>query len=41
MEKVGSAKELIDETMNGENIPYHEVVQVVSVQCNLVDNHTQ
>ena len=31
-------KKKIDKTKNGENIPSLEVVEVVLVQCNLVDN---
>ena len=34
-----NAKKLIDKTKNG-NIPSLEVVEVVLVQCNLVDNKT-
>ena len=34
----GSTKKLIDKTKNGENVPRLEVVEVVLVQCNLVDN---
>ena len=34
----GSTKKLIDKTRNGEKIPSLEVVEVVLVQCNLVDN---
>ena len=37
----GSTKRLIDKTKNGENIPNLEVVEVVSVQCDLVDNQYQ
>ena len=37
----GSTKKLIDKTKNGENIPRLEVVEVVLVQCNLVDNQYQ
>ena len=37
----GSRKKLIDETKNGENMPSLEVVEVVLVQCNLVDNKYQ
>ena len=35
------AKNLIDKTKNGENAPSLEVVEVVLVQCNLVDNRYQ
>ena len=34
-------KNLIDKTTNGENVPRLEVVEVVSVECNLVDNQYQ
>ena len=37
----GSTKKLIDKTKNGENVPSLEVVEVVLVQCNLVDNQYQ
>ena len=37
----GSTKKLIDKTKNGENVPSLEVGEVVSIQCNLVDNHYQ
>ena len=37
----GSIKKLIDKTKNGENIPSLQVVEVVLVQCNLVDNQYQ
>ena len=33
-----SAKKLIDKTENGEKVPSLEVVEVVSTQCNFVDN---
>ena len=33
----GSRKKIIDNTKNGENIWSLEVVEVVLVQCNLVD----
>ena len=33
-----STKTLIDKTKNGEKVPSLEVVEVVLVQCNLVDN---
>ena len=35
----GSTKKLIDETKNGENVPSLQVIEVVLVQCNLVDRH--
>ena len=34
----GSAKILLDKTKNREKVPIPEVVEVVLVQCNLVDN---
>ena len=34
-------KKLIDKTKNGKNRPKLEVVEVVLVQCNLVDNQYQ
>ena len=37
----GSTKKLIDKTKNGEKIPSLEVVEVVLIQCNLVDNQYQ
>ena len=36
----GSTK-LLEKTKNGEKVPYLEVVEVVLVQCNLVDNQYQ
>ena len=38
---LGSEKKLIDKTKNGENGPSLKVVEVVLVQCNLVDNQCQ
>ena len=37
----GSTKKLIDKTKNVENVPSLQVVEVVLVQCNLVDNQYQ
>ena len=37
----GSTKKLIDKTRSGENVPSLEVVEVVLVQCNLVDSQYQ
>ena len=34
-------KKLIDKTKNGKNRPKLEIVEVVLVQCNLVDNQYQ
>ena len=36
-----STKKIIDKAKNGENKPSLEVVEVVLVQCNLVDNQYQ
>ena len=41
MKLFASAKKLIDKTKNGENVPSLEVVEVVLVQCHLVDNQYQ
>ena len=41
MNLFGSSKKSIEETKNGENLPRHEVVEVVLVQCNLRDNQYQ
>ena len=38
MKLFGSTKKLIDKTKTGENEPSLEVIEVVLVQCNLVDN---
>ena len=38
MNLFGSTKNLIENTKNGENVPSLEFVEVVLVQCNLVDN---
>ena len=38
---VFKTKKLIDKTKNGENVPSLEVVEVVLVQCNLIDNSYQ
>ena len=37
----GSTKKLIDKTKNEEKVPSLEVVEVLLVQCNLVDNQYQ
>ena len=34
----GSTKKLMDKTKNGEKVPSLEVVEIVLIQCNLVDN---
>ena len=36
-----STKKLIDKAKNGDNLPSLELVEVVFVQCNLVDNQYQ
>ena len=41
MKLFGCAKKLIDKTKNGKKVPSFEVVEVVLVQCNLVDNQYQ
>ena len=43
MKLFGSTKKLIDKTKNGEKVPLPsiEVVEVVLVQCNLVDKQYQ
>ena len=41
MKLFGSTKRLIDKTKDGQNVPSLEVVDVVLVQCNLVDNQSQ
>ena len=41
MKLFGTTKTLIDKTKNNENVPSFEVVEVVLVQCNLVDNQYQ
>ena len=38
---MAAQKELIDKTKNVEKVPSLEVVEVVLVQCNLVDNQYQ
>ena len=41
MKFFGSTKKLIDRTKNGKHVPSIKVFEVVSVQCNLVDNSYQ
>ena len=41
MKLFGSTKKLMDKTKNVENVPSLQVVEVVLVQCNLVDNQYQ
>ena len=40
-ELFGSKNELIGKTKNRENVPNLEVVEVVLVECNLIDNQYQ
>ena len=37
----GSARKVIEETKNGENVPILKLVDIVLVQCNLVNNQYQ
>ena len=41
MKLFGATKKLIDKKSNVEEIPSFKVVEVVLVQCNLVDNKYQ
>ena len=41
MKIFGSTKNLISKTRNDKNMPSLKVVEVVLVQCNLVDNQYQ
>ena len=41
MKLFGSTKKLINKTKKGGKVPSLEVVQVVLVQCNLLDNQYQ
>ena len=41
MKLFGSTKKLINKTKNGEKVPSFEGVEVVLVQCNLVNNQYQ
>ena len=41
MKLFGSTKKSIDKTKNWEKVPTHEVVEIVWVECNLVDNQYQ
>ena len=38
MKLFGSTKKFMEKTKNGKNVPSLEMVEVVLVQCNLVDN---
>ena len=41
MNLFGSKKNLIEKTKNGENLASLDVVEVVLVECNLIDNRYQ
>ena len=41
MKLLGSTKNVVDKDKNGGNIPKLESVEVVLVQCNLVENDYQ
>ena len=41
MKLFGSTKKLIEKTKNGEDVPSLEIVEVVLIQCSLVDNQCQ
>ena len=41
MKLFGSTKTIIDKTKYCENVPTLEVIEVVLVQCNLVNNQFQ
>ena len=41
MKLLGSPKKIIDKTKNEGSVPSLEVVEMVLVQCNLVDNQYQ
>ena len=41
MKLFGSTKKLIDKTKKGEHVPILEAVEVVIVQCNLVEDQYQ
>ena len=41
MKLFGSTKKLINKTKTGENVPSLQVVEVVLIQCNLVENQYQ
>ena len=41
MKLFGSTNKLLDKLKNGEKVPSLEAVEVVLVQCNLVDNQYQ
>ena len=41
MKSFDSKKKLIEKTKNRENVPSLQVIEVILVQCNLVDNQYQ
>ena len=41
MKFFGSTRNVIEETKNGENVPSLKLVDIVLVQCNLVNNQYQ
>ena len=41
MKLIGSAENEINKDKNGENVPHLEIVEIVSVHCNLVNNDYQ
>ena len=41
MKLLGSSKNKITKDKNGENIPYLEITDVVSIHCNVVNNSYQ
>ena len=38
MKLLGSTKSKITKTENGENVPYLEITEIVSILCNVVNN---
>ena len=41
MKLLGSAKNKITKDKNDENVPHHEITEVVLVHCNIVNNDYQ
>ena len=41
MKLLGSTENKITKDKNGENVPYVEITEVISVHCNIVDNDYQ
>ena len=41
MKLLGSTKNKITKDKNGENVPHHEITEVVLVHCNMVNNDNQ